>query len=217
MQPQTTLLQILKERVSTITPEYTYNTKTGRYRNKSTGRFVGLKAVRNAIDKTIEKSSKSISDLSQQLKKGEISLADWQRAMVQEIKSSHLASTTAGKGGWHQMTASDYGRAGGRIRGQLWYLRRFAKEIEEGKQKLDGTFLRRARMYIEAARETYHLQLRTEMEAAGMSKERNVLGIADHCDDCKGETAKGWVSIGELSIPGTRQCFKNCKCRLEYK
>lgn len=215
--PDLTLLQILKERSSKITPEYSYNTKAVRYRNKANGRFVSSKELRGAIDKAIDKSGKEIGKLSQELKEGRMSLADWQTAMGQEIKNSHLASVAAAKGGWHQMTAADYGRAGGRIRGQLWYLNRFAQQIESGKQRLDGSFLHRSKMYIEAARETYHIQLREEMKKAGMTKEKNILGVADHCDDCLGETAKGWVDIGELTLIGQRQCLKNCKCRIEYK
>lgn len=114
------------------------------------------------------------------------------------------------------MTQSDYGRVGGMVVKQYRYLQRFAEQIEAG-LPLDGRFVRRAKMYAESGRSTYHAALRAEMIVRRKSEERSRLAPADHCPECVDEHNKGWGRIGHIKLIGTRECRSNCKCFAEYR
>ena len=99
----------------------------------------------------------------------------WRNEMMQEIKMSHLANAAAAKGGWDQMSQADYGRAGQAIRAQYDYLNKFAQQVADGEQKLDGTLTRRAQMYAEAGRDTYEATVKAERKKRGLMQVRSVL------------------------------------------
>jgi hypothetical protein len=204
-------------RQSPLTPGYTWSEPAARYRDSRTGRFVGKQQVRGALDKAIDSSAKSMKALAQQLRDGNISLADWQVAMAREIKSTHLASAALAKGGWAQLNQSDYGRVGQIVRQEYAYLSKLAADIAAGKQPLDGRFLRRAESYIQAGRATYHAIEQREMKVRGFDEERNLRHARDSCPGCVDATARGWVTIGTLPPVGSRDCRRNCRCTIEYR
>jgi len=211
-------------RSNPLTPSYRFNPtagSTGRYIGAD-GRFVSRANVRGALDATIQRSGENVRTVTQSLRAGEISLADWQKAVAAEAKASHLASAAAAKGGWAQMTQSDYGRVGRELRDQYGRLNNFAQQIASGEQKLDGTALRRSQMYIEAGRGTFHAVEQVEMLKRGFDEQRNILGYADHCKgpgSCIEQTGYGWMNMGdERIIPiGRRLCLTHCKCRVAYR
>ena len=207
------MLRALFER----TTRYRWNEGAGRYIG-SRGRFVSGSAVRGALDEFVDGQATAMGNLTGMLRDGSISLADWQRAMMEQVKQTHLASVAAQRGGWAQLTQADYGRAGQRIRQQYEYLRNFAQEIADGTQPLDGRAVQRTRLYGQAGRNTYHLSERTDMERRGFDEERNILDpAAKHCQSCIDETARGWVSLGALVPIGERTCNMNDRCSVEYR
>jgi len=115
------------------------------------------------------------------------------------------------------MTAQDQGRLGPRVKEQYHYLANFAAQIESGQQRLDGTFLRRVTLYTQAPRGTYHDYETRGKQEQGYTECRNELGAADHCEQCVGETARGWVPIGALVPIGQRLCLSNCRCSVIYR
>ena len=76
--------------------------------------------------------------------------------MRRHIKNTHLNAIAMERGGWANMTPSDFGRAGQIIRKQYGYLRNFGREIASGKQRLDGTLGRRAQLYTAAGRNSLY-------------------------------------------------------------
>lgn len=198
---------------------FSYDEKSGRYRRRSTGQYVPQSAVREAIDVAIEREQRELTRISRRLRAGTISLDQWQVQMAETSKSLHLWSGTAARGGWGQMTSSDYGKIGARVRAQYGYLDNFAQQIERGEVNVKlGGFLTRVEMYADAGRNTYHsILLSVMMDDVGMTEERNVLGIADHCDGCLEAEAEGWVPIDTLPLPGERDCLTRCKCDIIYR
>lgn len=196
---------------------YRFNERAGRYID-GRGRFVPNTMVRAELDKTLQTSQQAMRNLSGGLRTGKISLADWQTGMMREIKNTHLSSAALAKGGWAQMTPADYGRVGAEVKKQYAYLDNFAQQIASGEQRLDGVFLRRADMYFEAGRGTFHDVERLEKGKRGMTEERSILDpSARHCDGCLQEAARGWVSIGSLVRIGARDCLTRCRCMIEYR
>lgn len=202
---------------SDLTPEYGWNSDAQRYINLSTGQFVSAAQVRTALDQAILSAKDGLRDVSQALLDGQISLADWQTQMAQQIKLIHCASASAAAGGWAQMTPADWGRVGQQLRQQYAYLQRFALQIESGAQALNGSLITRALMYGEAGRGTYEDFRRAEAQRRGMTHERRRLGAAEHCEDCVRYAGWGWRPIGTLPRIGQSRCRTNCKCAFEFR
>lgn len=190
----------------------------GRYRDVATGRFVKGSAVRSAMDAYLDKSDDAAGAASQALRDGKISLADWQTAMMRQIKIAHMNAAATAVGGYANMTPSDYGRAGAAIKEQYQYLRKFAEDIAAGKQKLDGRMVYRAKMYIQAARETmYKIKRGAAKLFNQIDMVRSKRNARDSCIECI-ELDGVWFRLDDPNYkpPGNRICAKNCRCHEEY-
>jgi hypothetical protein len=196
---------------------YAWNDQASRYIDTATGRFVAPSAVRVDLDRVLDGLSSKMGDVSQSLINGEINLDAWQTQMMDLTKRSHLVSAASQRGGWAQMTQSDFGRVGQVVRAEYGYLREFANQIESGKQPLDGNIGRRAKMYGQQARLTFYEFNKSEMGKRGFDQERSILNPADHCEQCKTEESKGFQVIGDMVPIGRRICRSNCKCSVEYR
>jgi hypothetical protein len=197
-------------------PGYRYNAKAYSYVDER-GRFLTRTEVRDTLDNALANNGRLMHDLTQQLRDGTITLADWQAQVAREVKNVHLYSAAAAKGGWAQMTPADYGRAGQRIETQYRFLRGFAEDIASGKQPLNDRALARASMYSEAGRNTFRYVERKEMEVRGMTEERSILHANDSCEGCLEQEAAGWQPIGEAVEIGERDCLTRCRCTMDYR
>jgi len=189
----------------------------GRYRDLRNGQFISPAAVRADLDEFIAARNDRITQITTDLIEGRSNIANWQRAMREEIRDMHRAAASVGRGGWRQMSQSDWGWTGQRIQAQYRYLDGFAADIASGKQALDGRAVTRARMYTDAARGTQEGMVRRMSANAGLTEERRVLGAADHCPDCLDYAGRGWQPIGTLPAIGVSVCRTNCKCTFEYR
>ncbi len=198
-------------------PGYLWNEKAAQYVSIATGRFVSRNVIRGQLDKVIDASSKTMKALSQQLRDGKINLAQWQAGMMQQIKTTHLAGAAMQRGGWQQMTQSDFGRVGQIVREEYKYLRQFADDIASGKVPLDGNVGRRAALYGQQGRPTY-LQF-WDLEAAkrGFNQEKSTLNPAEHCSECVIQAAMGWQPMGQMIPIGARRCRSNDRCSKWYR
>lgn len=198
---------------------FTWDPRASQYRD-ARGRFVPRREVRRALDTAVDRTGQRMQALTDQLRNRTLSLADWQAGMREAIKESHLYATAAARGGWAQMAPADILRAGREIRQQYGYLQQLARDISAGRVAVDGRLAQRARLYGQASRATYHDTERAEMgDRNGMTQEKNVKAPGDSCASCVDASARGWVPIGTLPLPGSsdRVCRQNCRCRLEYR
>lgn len=194
------------------------NNGAGAYRSKVTGRILPNARVRSVLDAYVDNSGDVSNRLGTLLRERTISLKDWQLQMRAHIKETHINAAVSAKGGYAQMTQSDWGRVGQIIRKQYQYLDRFAEQIADGKQALDGRFMVRSNMYTEAGVATHEVIRKREMINAGYDEERNMLDPgAEHCGDCLAEAARGWVTIDTLSPIGSRQCLTRDRCTVIYR
>ena len=195
-------------------PGLRWNGTAQRYIRPS-GRFVSPTMVRRAVDAVIVSVKARMPDLASDLVTGRLTLAEWQVKMARELKLLHLAQGAAARGGFAQLTPSDFGRIGQRLQQEYGYLIKFALAIEKRKQPLDGRLINRMQQYVESSRRTYEEVKRWSALAGGiLTHEYNRLGPADHCVDCLAATAMGVRPIGEISTPGARRCQGKCHCSL---
>lgn len=200
-----------------LIPEYLWNEKALQYTNRATGRFVSRETIKDQLFKVTKQSSDTMRAISQQLRDGNISLADWQLQMMQEIKTTHLAGAAMQRGGWQQMTQADFGRVGQIVRREYGFLRDLANGIESGDIKLDGRILLRAAQYGQAGRETNVTFWNLEADKRGFDEERSILNPAEHCTECISEDDKGFQALGQMIPIGRRICRANDKCDKEFR
>ncbi|MCP5016151.1 MAG: hypothetical protein GY938_12905 [Ketobacter sp.] len=157
--------------------------------------------------------------ISLKLRRGLISLEEWQIQMARAIKSQHIAQLGLARGGVFSMAPADQARAAEMIKFQLEKLVGFAEGIKSGKVNLNSKkFMTRAKMYGDAGKTTYWQGVRQNSLELGMTEERNILGATEqHCVGCIDEEARGWVKIGELIPVGARICLTNCLCNVIFR
>jgi hypothetical protein len=202
---------------NSLTPLYLWNAKARRYVDVRSRRFVSNSAVRGALEELVSACRDDMERVTRSLAAGNVSLAEWQIEMARLIKIGHVASTAAARGGWAQMSQSDWGYTGHLVRRQYWYLNRLAGQIETGAQPLSRGLLRRVGMYGQAMRGSYQSERRRLHHEQAFDEERRVRGIADSCPDCIRYAAQGWQPIGTLPAIGESRCLTLCHCYFQYR
>lgn len=213
-------LELIQEyTVGSRADEFVFRASDGTYRTLDED-IVPSRVVRGALDVALDSAADEVEDLTTSLRDGDIRLSKWQREMMDQIKGANMNAASLAKGGYGQMGPEDWGRVGGRVQDEYEYLRNFASQIDEGDIPVDGRAVNRAKMYVQGSRQTFHRTERLEMQKRGYNQEKNILGVAEHCDECVALTTRGnqgWVPIGTLPEIGTRTCLGNCKCRIIYR
>lgn len=198
-------------------PEYTFDPRTARYRNVTTGRMVSEAVVRAGVDAVTDLASEKLAALAGQLLTNSVTLAEWETQSRQIIKDAHVAAGVAAKGGREMMAPADWLAIAREIKTEYGFLHGMATDIATGKQPSDGRLTARARQYGQAARGTHASMTGRERRNSGYRFERNVLS-AGACTGCQAESARGLVAIGTLTPIGSRlPCRANCRCRLAYE
>lgn len=187
-----------------------------RFRDPS-GKFVSESTVRAVLDRTLASGAQATRGITEGLASGNVSLAQWQAGMREAVKSSQLAASALAKGGWAQMSSSDFLFAARRIKEQYRHLRKFAGQLATGAQPLGAQAAARAELYAEAARATHREMERRLARQGNREYERSVLGAADHCEGCLDAASAGWQPIGSLPAVGSRDCLSRCHCHFEFR
>ena len=178
--------------------------------------------VRAVVDYAIDKGEAEIVRVTEDLRADRIKLPEWHRRMERMVSARVAATSTIALGGVNQMNASDRAAISREIAEQLKFLRGFAKDIESGKQPMDGRLIGRAKLYAQAPRGSYEAIRGRAAEFGGNNEERRVLGGADHCaasgriPGCP-QLANRWMPIGTLPRIGAAVCRSHCRCRFEYR
>ena len=198
---------------------YGYEATTGRYRNLATGRYVAKTDVMRLMQAEIDSSMERMRDLLTAVQSGETpyTLADWQRAMVVELRQTHGEMLLLSVGGRNNVTAEDWGSLGRRLRDEYAYLNGFTNDIAGGLS--DAQMDARMQMYADASWNSYWHGKTDTMARAGYGEERRILDpAAETCGDCRSYAAMGWQPLGTLPEPGEKsQCLRRCRCHKVYR
>lgn len=206
-----------------LPPGYAYNPNTARYRNQRTGRFVPRRDILGLIDRQINAGEQRLRDLTTSFHEGRLSASVWSEQMRSEVRRLHLQNAALGSGGVDRLTAREYGRIGGTLRGEYQRIENFARQVQAGEVTLPQA-LARTDGYAGGARVQF---FDTEREAAqnaaadegeSVIERRHLDPGAQHCDDCPGYYDQGWQPSGALPVPGREcQCQNHCRCSMSRR
>jgi hypothetical protein len=181
------------------------------------GRALPNQRLVDVFGKRLLAHQASAQSATEALLQKRIGVGAWERQMAEAIRTSHLEARMFGSGGQYGLSPADYQAAMRRIQDQYEYLHKFGEQISRGELS-EARIRQRAAQYYEAAqRETYRRAEEDAHRQLGYDQEKNVLGVAAHCEDCEGWTQLGWQAIGSLPAIGERACRSNCKCSIEYR
>lgn len=199
-----------------MSPQFTFDRKSQRYRYKDSGKFVSSEAVRNLTEKHIDQLKTDINTIADKLVEGKINVATWEETTARALKDLHIENFTLGRGGLRQVSARDYGIIGSELKKEYQYLRGFSQDILAG--KLSEAQLRdRVSKYVDSAYGTYELGRAESHRDAGYNWERRIRNAAISCDSCVTYAARGWVMIGGTPAIGSDcECRSRCRCHKEY-
>ena len=206
-----------------VPPEYRFDPRAGRYRNKR-GHFVSPRIVYALRDQNEAASVETMQRLSLALAEGRLSAPAWYLAMQHQLRRLHVQNAALGAGGFGRLTPQDFTRIDRTLRGEMDRLLRFGSEIEAGQQS-DAQIMNRVNMYAGTARrEFYASRYKPKVRKNQMVIERRILRPAEHCSLCVYLADLGWQPYGVLPPPGASvpewdddQCLSNCRCDLETK
>jgi len=198
---------------------YEWDEQEQQYRDTRTGELVALAVILLLLRRIEEQTTLQITLLSEAYRNGQISLAEWELGMVQNIKEGTIAAALLANGGAANMTGADWQAVQERIDTQVWkFLAGFAAALVAGKIILDGRFVARAKLYGLAVGGAFWDAKQDTAVRQNKAESRRLLGQAEHCPDCIRYADMGWQPIGVLPPPKTASaCMSNCKCSMEFR
>jgi len=156
--------------------------------------------------------------LAVQLQIGGITVSEFSLSSIVALKDMHASIGTLTMGGVYNVSQNDLKQIENILQGQFGYFQGLVDDIISGRQKLDGSLMRRLDMYGNAGWGTFiGLMGYMAVTYGGKTQERRILGAADHCRDCLDWARVGWQPIGTLPPIGASVCKTNCHCAFEYK
>ena len=163
-----------------------------------------------------------MGELTTALVEKRLSPVAYQSIMRDEMRRLHLQNAALGSGGWDKTTAREFGRSGALLREDYKRMSNLANGVANGEVSL-AQALNRIQGYAGSARINFLAAERDANRQAAQLRgvqleERRRLGVAEHCKDCAGYAAMGWVPLGELPLPGQGSiCGTHCRCSLERR
>ena len=204
------------------------NNGRGAYRDSVTGRVISQQQATFLIDQAIDRTQTEITtQINYLLDNGQISVADWQKAMSETIKDAYIQQAELAAGGRENMTQAMWGSLSTPLQEQYKYLSNFAKEIADGKLSI-GQIQMRSKMYINSSREVYWRVKDRQMKAQGLKQEKwDAIGDDSTCGPCAEADAMGWQPLGTFAQPGSGNVLRSplthcqgltsCRCQKRYQ
>lgn len=192
-------------------PDYLWDARLGNYVNRATGRMVKRAEIQGALGAVCDRGASTLAGIAQAGQNGTLTPRQFYEAMQREVRQLYNASAALGKGGWAQMTQSDWGRVGRALREEYGRLRAFAAGLADGTIS-EKQAIARARLYADSAYRQYWKTWGGLQEGLGNDEERWI-SMEDPlvCPTCRELEARGWQPIGTLPEPGEPHAGDRCQ------
>lgn len=160
-----------------------------------------------------EASRQLLTNLTNQLYAGQITLEQWQIASASLLKDMHLAQAAFGAGGKDHLTPAELARVEDTLKKEYEFLRDFAVAIAAGLSL--ALAVNRILMYAIGSQQSYWWSLVHSLPSAARIFWK--LGSSEHCPDCLALAAGSPYTPATLrTVPGAgaTECLSHCKCTL---
>lgn len=164
--------------------EWTFDTKSRRYRNLTTGRYLSAASSIELRDDAVVRLRRDTADLTRQLADREIAVQAWESAMQANVREVNVLQFAFGRGGRNAMTDTDRASLAEIIDGQNAYLRAFAQDVAAG-QLSEAQITARAKLYYGSSVAAYE----------------------------RGRSGAFGVSLPAYPADGGTACKSACRCR----
>ena len=200
---------------ATDSPDFTWEKRERRYRNKATGKFISPNTVKALTLRRIELVTEELKIIGGLLSDGKITLGTWQKETAGVLKVLHAQQYLIGVGGSANIQKQDYLAIGRKLKEQYNFLRNFAIDLNRGMSL--AQFRHRLSLYAKAAKGSFFAGQRTAAKRSGKTYVIRQLGEAEHCVECESYATQGMVPIDEAILPTEKcSCGPNCHCQLLY-
>lgn len=190
-----------------------YTWDGSRYRDEH-GQPVPDKAVLDALATIQRTAAGQITVLSQRVTAGQMRPTIWERNMAGVLRNASLSAAALAGGGLANLPAHE-GRVVDRLTVHFEALNGFRQQLGS---LSEGAVAARAQLYTGLIGQVYGDVSRAVLAETGDGEEMNVLGAsAQSCEECLALTDQGWVGLGSLPEPGSRQCGPGCNCAIQTR
>lgn len=192
--------------------KYIYDDRTGQYRGTG-GRFVSPAQVANVVAEAIDQLGDRLSQHSDNLVRGKLSVADWQFSIASQLKDVHiqLGLLASGRGTIDKEVEIE-------LSSQFDRLDQFGQAISRGELSV-VQIKARARQYANSARVSFFQVESLSKARSGVKTGKRILdNQAKHCSSCLRYAGLGYVALADLISPGIDcECSYGCKCSVIYR
>lgn len=205
-----------------ILPGYTFDSRSARYRNTATGKFVsrdrGPNSILRLLDRQIASAEQRLGDIVSAMADKSLSAGVGQTMMRDELRRLSLQNAALAKGGFGKLDFRDYGRVGRQLRDNYPRVANLAQGLANGTVSVDQA-MQRVQGYAGDARVLFYQTERETLRATGrVFEQRRRLNPAEHCRDCIRWASMGWQPMGQLPPPGVdSRCGSFCRCTMETR
>ncbi len=136
-------------------PLWVWEDDLKRYRNTSTGRFIGAKDMQDLRIQFMDQQKASISTLLTRYHDGSIDIFELEQNIKDIIKTTYIDMYAMGAGGRNNITQADWGRIGAMLKEQYGvdgYLKNLMNQLANGEISYAQANAR-LKMYINSANE----------------------------------------------------------------
>ena len=199
--------------------DWSFDPATAEHVSRETGKRIPIGDMRPVFDDHVRAVRSRVQMNAASLVDGRINAAEFERRMRADVKALHIQGRLLGVGGRDQMTQSEWGKVGYKLRGEYRYLGGFVRDIEAGRLSDAGIIDRAGKYAGSSAVDQFEEARRGAQKKAGYTEKRRIAANdAGTCSTCREEAARGWVGIDEPGFRiGHTSCQSRDRCTIEYR
>lgn len=166
----------------------------------------------------VERNENKFEKLTIRFVNGNISFEDWQKTMVNQVRTSHVHIARLGRGGKDNTFANNYLQVGNDLR-KVHYpaFQKFSEDIADGKLT-EKQIIARATLYGSATKNSFEKARLSLYEAKNTQGRRRLGACKNHCPECIAYATQEWQKLTDIVPPGEKcSCKMNCCCSIEIK
>lgn len=215
---------LLDARLGYGTRGYRYDPESKRFTRNTDGRRITEDDLVKSIRRVSAGARQEMQKETAQLIAGGIILAVWYSRLRNIMKALYNTVWLVALGGFlfDDNTARNLFYLW--VLSQFQYFDRFADDIYNEVQPLNGRAVGRAGMYGEAGNGLFQNMRLEQAKRSGANQARRILGDNEnHCEDsgnypgCIDLALQGWIPIHAMTPIGEATCLSNCHCTMEYR